>query len=146
MTWSTENRFKTLAEAGLASQVLTDVLNNTISFHYSQGYTGQAISVSPDGDYWQVECGFDYITALFIWRQEGGSYGGATRPSWADDALLAWKEWEKNASPSEYSVVEQKVAKIFNDFREDVTHAKSAGYRWSDDIGGWTNKDTDDAY
>lgn len=135
------NRFSTLKEAGLASQVLTEVLNQTIPFHYSTGFPGQAVSVTPDGDFWQVESGFDYVTALFIWKQDNGSYGGGKRPSWADDALSAWKEWEKNATPSEYSAVENKVAKIFNDFSEDVTNAKSAGYRWSDDIGGWTNRD-----
>ena len=138
-----EIRFKTLEEAGLASQVLSEVLNNTISFHFT---SNGPVSVHSDGEYWVVESAFDYPTALFIWQQENGSYGGRARPSWADDALSAWKEWKKNATPSEYSEVENKVAKIFNDFREDVVNVKSAGYRWDDSVGGWTNRDESNYY
>ncbi|MBV5346840.1 hypothetical protein JZU46_01270 [bacterium] len=132
-----------MKDAALASQVLTEVLNTMISFHYS---SNGPVSVHSEGDCWVVECGFDFLTALFIWKQEGGHYGGRNRATWADDALSAWAEWAKQATPSDLLEVEMKAAKIFNDFREDVTNVKAAGYRWSDDIGGWTNRDSREEY
>ncbi len=129
------NKFKNIQEAGLASQVLTEVLNTTISFHYS---LSGPVAINAEDEFWVVQCGFDYLTALFIWQQEGGHFGGKSRPPWANDALYAWKEWKEKASSSEYAEIERRVAKIFNDFREDVANARSAGYRWSDDIDGWS--------
>lgn len=137
------NLFEELSKAGLASQVLSLVLNKTVSFYCvsDRPYVPATTVI-----YWQVESHFEYLVALFIWQQEREDYGGLVRPQWASKALSEWEEWRRDATQCEYSAIEAKVAAVFNNFRGDVAKAKVAGYHFCEDTCRWVQQGSRDNY
>jgi hypothetical protein len=124
------NRFKSVEEAGLACRVLTEVLNQNISLHFSDE---ESASNNQTVGSWIVDADFEYIVALFIWQQDNAHYGGNERRHWADDALKDWESWKLSSGGYEYAEVEAKANNIFNMFSGDVTKANAAGYYWACD-------------